>query len=304
MTIKHKTPTETIAARFNKNAHHYEQFAKVQMEMGKRLIDRLDYIKINPNTICDLGGATGYLTRELYKKYPKAQFINLDIAENFLHIAKKKKPWRMKQTLICAAMENMPIETSSVDLIIANLSIHWSQDINKTFAQCFRILKPNGLLLCTLPGPDTLKEIRTAFAKVEPEENTQHVNKFLDMHDTGDLLLQAGFQDPVVDMQMCKANYSTIKSMLDDIRCIGANTILNQNKSGLYGKSKWRKFIKAMEDSQNLNTENLDDKRYICTYETVFATAWRPDINKSNQPQNSGNEVRIPISNIGRKQKK
>ena len=226
MTSNSFDPKQLVAA-FNRAADTYDQALALPAEIGKRLLDRLDYIKVAPKTILDLGSATGHQTRALEKRYPKANIIALDFATNMLCKAKQQARWFTHQHFLCADATHIPLPDHSVDLIYSNLLLHWISDLPSLFSELARVLKPTGLLLFTSLGPDTLKELRQSWASIN---NLPHVHSFLDMHDLGDGLLKFKFADPIVDMEKITLNYSTPDKLFKDLKSLGAsNLALDRN---------------------------------------------------------------------------
>lgn len=119
------TVTNEICNAFTKQAMSYEKAAKVQHEIGHRLLERLPYLTIVPQRILDLGCGPGTFSRELALMYPKAHVVGLDFAPAMLAQAKKKHRWRHKWSLTAADMANTPFASGSFDLIYANQSLHW-----------------------------------------------------------------------------------------------------------------------------------------------------------------------------------
>ncbi len=169
-----------------------------------------------------------------------------------------------RQSFICADAEQLPLSAQSVDLIFSNLAMQWC-DIEAVFAECQRILKPGGLFLFSTFGPDTLVELRQSWKQVDTQ---QHVNTFIDMHDIGDALIRQGFSDPVIDMEMFTLTYSTVKALLQDLKAIGANAVVGDNKvAGLLGKKKWQALLDAYEQYRQ-------GQVLPASYEVLFGHAW------------------------------
>src|SRR5262249_16580889 len=165
---------------------------------------RLDLMRLQPRLIVDAGSGTGYGARSLAHRYPQASLLHLDIAEGMLGYARTQRSlwqrWfaRSRERFVCAANEHMPLREDAATLVWSNRAFQWADDLPRTLAECRRVLHPGGLLMFTTFGPDTLKELRQAFAGVD---GAAHVNRFVDMHDIGDMLVHAGLSNPVMDME-------------------------------------------------------------------------------------------------------
>jgi len=250
---------------FDRAANSYDASAILQLEIAKRLALRLDYIKLQPQCTLDIGCGTGYVTKDLLKRYPKAKVIALDIAINMINETKKTGGWFRKPRLVCADAEQLPLQANSVDLVVSNLMLQWSNNLEKTFIGFESVLAPNGLLLFTTFGPDTLKEMRESWASVDDQP---HTSNFVDMHEIGDALLKAGFINPVTDMESITMTYSTVRQLMKDIKNIGATNTENSRSKGLMGKDKLKSFERAYEQYKTL--EGL----YPATWEIIYGHAW------------------------------
>jgi len=251
---------------FEKAASNYDAAAVLQLEIAKRMGERLDYIKHQPKIVLDAGCGTGFITRDLLKRYPKSQVLALDIALNMTRKTKELGGWlKKKPKLICADAEAMPLKPESVDLIVSNLMIQWSNDLNKMFAGFHSVLAPNGLLLFSTFGPDTLKEMRESWASVD---ETPHTSAFVDMHEIGDALLKAGFINPVTDMELITMTYSNVRQLMKDIKQIGASNTESNRSKGLMGKQKLKAFEQAYEQFKTA------DGLYPASWEIIYGHAW------------------------------
>jgi len=270
---------------FDRAAKNYDAAAILQREVGERLYERLDYINIQPKTVLDLGCGTGFLTQKLLKQYPKAALIALDIAVNMLKETQKCGGWFHKPKLICADAEALPLKNASVDLIISNLMVQWCNDLPKSFAEMRRVLKPNGMILFSSFGTDTLKELRASWQAVD---QYTHTSTFVDMHDVGDALMQAGFAQPVMDMDMITMTYHSVRELMQDLKQIGANNAHHSQRKSLTGKQRLLAFEHAYQCYQQA------DGLYPATYEVIYGHAWADDL--PVKPQ--GVEHFIPIKAI------
>ena len=200
---KHIPDKLKMRQSFERAAAHYDAAAILQQEISKRLLERLDYIKLQPARVLDVGAGTGISLTGLRQQYPAAQIYALDIVRAMLLEARKKQNWlqRLRRTIqfITADAEKLPLADASVDLLFSNLTLQWCLDLEQTFGEFKRVLKPGGLLMFTTFGPDTLKELRSCWSQVD---SYTHVNNFIDMHVVGDALARSRFAEPVMDMEL------------------------------------------------------------------------------------------------------
>lgn len=277
--------TNEISKAFNKHAAEYELAAKVQHEIGERLFERLQYLKISPQRILDLGCGPGMFSRELALMYPKAQIVGLDLAQAMLLQAKKKQSWRRKWSLVTADMSHMPFPSGVFDLVFANQVIHWGNPQAQVFREINRVMNVNACFMFTTLGPDTFKELKTAWSGAN---EFQHVNEFVDMHDIGDSLMAEHFLEPVMDMELLAVHYETLPKLLNSLQAQGVRNINPQRNQGLTGKKSWQQF------ERNYGTLQTSNGKYPLTYEVVYGHAWKGEQRKTN----NGIETLIPLSQI------
>jgi malonyl-CoA O-methyltransferase len=256
---------------FNRAAPGYDASAVLQREVCARLLERLDYIKLQPERILDAGSGTGWGTRRLAQRYPAAQMIALDIAGGMLQTARGSYGWWQKlfggkkQIQVCGDIETLPLAANSVGMVWSNLTVQWCNDLPAAFTEMHRVIKNDGLLMFSTFGPDTLKELRTAFDGVD---GYNHVNRFADMHDIGDMLVAAGFADPVMEMEKITLTYNDVKAVMQDLRSIGAHNATAGRLPGMLGKAKWAHIVQ--------NYENLRrDGKLHATFEVIYGHAWK-----------------------------
>ncbi len=261
---------------FARAARSYDAAAVLQHEVCRRMDERLDLIKLQPATLLDAGSGTGNAWSALRRRYPKARVIALDLALSMLQLARDRSraPWwkswlRSPASALCGDMEQLPLLGASVDLVWSNLALQWANDPDQAFAEFHRVLAPGGLLLFSTFGPDTLKELRAAFASIAGVDQHTHVSRFIDLHDIGDILVQRGFADPVMDMESFTLTYSDVRALMHDLKAIGAHNVTRQRPPGLSGKSRWAAVTAAYERLRR-------DGKLPATFEVVYGHAWKP----------------------------
>jgi malonyl-CoA O-methyltransferase len=257
---------------FSRAAAGYDATAVLQREVCTRMLERLDYIKMKPARLLDAGSGTGWGGRQLAAKYPDAQIIALDIAIGMLQTAQSRSGWWKKlfgggrQMAVCGDVEALPLAPNSIEMVWSNLAVQWCNDLPATFVELHRVLKVEGLLMFSTLGPDTLKELRLAFNGVDGHN---HLNRFADMHDVGDMLVQAGFSEPVMDMEYMTLTYDDVRGVLQDLRGIGAHNATQGRGQGLMGKNA---FARLLENYEKLRREG----KLPATYEIVYGHSWKP----------------------------
>jgi malonyl-CoA O-methyltransferase len=270
---------------FERASQSYDRAAVLQTEVRARLLARLQYLKLEPapQIILDAGCGTGHGARELKKRFPRARVLALDIATGMLREAGRNQGWWRRFDRVCADAERMPLADASVDLIFSNLMLQWCAEPDAVFHEFKRVLKPRGLFTFSTLGPDTLMELRAAWAAVD--ERT-HVSRFLDMHDIGDALVRARLAEPVLDVERFTLTYDTAIALMHDLKAIGAQNATAGRPTGLTGRAAFAAVTQAYERFRS-------EGRLPATYEVVLGQAW------GAIPRQS--EVRVPISDIARR---
>lgn len=279
-----------ICKAFGKQAPAYEQYAVAQTEIGLRLFERLNYLKINPSYVLDAGCGTGFFTEKLKKYYSKSIVAGLDLVPDMLQMARQKQGWFHKWPLIAGDMQQLPFESNTFDLIFANQAIHWAPSLSSVLKEFNRVLRPGGCLMFTTLGPDTFLELQQSWQTVN---QFAHINDFRDMHEIGDMLMEQRFQEPVMDMEMLTLHYPDVWSLVKSLKAQGVRNIHPERNPGLTGKQAWKAFEQAFE------VWKTEDGKCPLRYEVVYGHAW-----KGNQGMGVGGvETYIPVSAIGKRQR-
>ena len=279
-----------VAKSFSRAASTYEDVAVVQQAVLAEHLDRLSFTQIEPERILDLGSGTGTGSLQLAKKYKKTRVIAMDLAKGMLQEHRKKlSRFRNRTDLLCADLDSLPIADESIDLVFSNLAIQWSNDLHQLIREFRRVLRTGGLLSFTTVGPDTLRELRDAWMSIGAED---HIHDFLDMHEIGDALISNGFGAPVLDVDRYTLTYPDVKSLLSDLKKLGATNASADRAKGMMGREMINKLTKSYEN------QRFEGKLPL-TYEIVYAHAWVPAENM--RPQDGSTVSHFPISEIKRR---
>ena len=255
-----------VRRSFDRAAKTYDAAAVLHTEVRDNLLQRLQLTSLTPAVVLDAGAGTGHASRALKRTYPKAQVIALDSSFNMLLEAGRRQSWlRRPFARVCADAELLPLADGSVDLIVSNLMLQWCRP-DAVFAEFRRVLKPHGLLSFSAFGPDTLRELRSAWAAVDSHT---HVHQFIDMHDLGDALVRSGFAAPVLDVERFTLQYLDVSKVAADLKATGAHNASAGRAKGLTTGRKFAAMRAAYEPFRQ-------DGRLPATYEVVFAHAWVP----------------------------
>lgn len=270
---------------FERAADGYDAVAVLQREMADRLLERLDYVRLQPRRILDLGCGTGYAVDALQRRYRSAQVLALDFAHPMLLKARRRGSWRRRPLCVCADAERLPLADGAVDLIVSNATLQWCNDPAGAFVECLRVLSPGGLFMFATFGPDTLKELRAAWSSVDGDT---HVSPFADMHDLGDALVRSRFADPVMDAERLTLTYTRLADLMADLKGVGAHNATDGRPRGLTGPRRLAAVEQAYESHRR-------DGRLPASYEVVYGHAWAPE----QKPMAGG--IAIPVGAIGRR---
>jgi malonyl-CoA O-methyltransferase len=285
-----------IRVAFEASADRYDEVAVLQREVASRLLERLDLLTMTPATILDLGSGTGHCSAALQQRYPKARLVALDLSEAMLHHTRNRfSRWdrfRHRQGFVAGDAESLPFADASFDMLFSNLTLQWCDDLEKTFSEFRRVLKPGGVLFYTTLGPDTLKELRASWATVD---DRIHVNTFLDLHDVGDAMLRVKLAEPVMDMEHITLTYRYSMDLMRDLKGLGAHNLNPGRQQGLTGPRRLKTMMEAYEQFRS------SDGQLPATYEVIYGHAWRGE--DAAQPLPHGNdEVVVPFDRLrGRK---
>ena len=252
----------------------------LRREIAERMHERLSLVKIVPQRVLDAGCGAGPDLGTLQKTYPAAQIVGIDASAAMLAGAKspapalrslnqmlsRLMPAKAGVDLLCGDFGNLPFGPNSIDLVWSNLALHWHPQPDRVFAEWRRVLRVDGLLMFSNFGPDTFKELRTAFAVLD---ETPHTLPFVDMHDFGDQLVEAGFSTPVMDAERITVTYGSVEALLADVRAIGGNPLATRRR-GLIGRAAWQRMLDALEAMRGA------DGKIGLTFEVIYGHAFRP----------------------------
>lgn len=282
-----------VREAFDRAAPDYESVAVLQREVGARLEERLELVRLEPRTVLDLGAGTGELSARLSRRYPAARVVLLDLSPAMLMTARTRgslfERWRRKRLFVCADAERLPLAPGCADLIVSNLMLQWCNDLEAVLQGLRRALRPGGLLIFTTLGPDTLRELRASWHAVDGDV---HVNAFIDMHDVGDALLRAGFSDPVMDREDIVLTYDSVATLMRELKTLGAHNSTGGRPRGLTGRARLAGMTAAYERFRR-------DGRLPATYEVIHGHCWAP----TDADSGTGHEVKVPLSEIGHRRK-
>jgi len=294
MTVDTQNPFQICPRQLRRNldcaASSYDEASVLHKEINTRLLGRLDLVKLKPQSILDAGCGTGSASAELLKRYRGTRVTALDLSEAMLAQAARKQKLFRKFQRVCGDLADLPLAGDSQDLVISNLALHWSGNLDQVMSEFARVLRPDGLLSFSTFGPDTPGQLRAAWAAVDSHN---HVNLFVDMHDIGDALVRAGFADPVLDVEHVTVNYSSLAELMRDLKATGEGNATAGRPPGLSTPRQIKALAEAYES--NRSADGLP-----ATYEVVYGHAWAT---APRQRQTLNGETLVPIDSLRTRQR-
>ncbi|HTI16281.1 MAG TPA: methyltransferase domain-containing protein [Trinickia sp.] len=283
---------------FDRRAATFNEVAFLPREISQRMRERLEYIKVDPTRVLDAGCGTGEDLSALHTQFPEALVFGADVSYRMLDRARPSavddSAWRR---LLPAALQRalgahgpriaqsdfsaLPFASGAFDFVWSNLALHWHPRPDLVLSEWQRALKVGGLLMFTTFGPDTLRELRGAYAEVEAANGVgtrAHVIDFVDMHDLGDMLVESGFEIPVMDQETLTVTYPSPQSLIADVRRWGAYPFLHgEGGAGVQGGSFGGRLSRRLYPAllQALESRRRDEGTIPLTFEIVYGHAWK-----------------------------
>jgi malonyl-CoA O-methyltransferase len=281
LSLDDALPEKRAARRAFDRAHGFEGACFIHDETRGRLLDRLDFVRLEPRLAIDLGCATARGANALAARYPAARVLAIDSSSGMLSAAAARVAGAV--AVLGGDAELLPLRSHCADLVLANLVLPWCRP-DRVLGEAARVLVEGGALLFATLGPDSLQEVRAAFAAVD---DRLHVHAAFDMHDLGDLALAAGLAEPVLDVDRLEVTYADIASLVQDLRAAGAINVAGGRRRSLTGARRWRRFAAGFSPGQ--------DGRLAVTVELILGQAW------GRGAQSRRGEVLVPIERIRRR---
>lgn len=243
-------------------------------EVERRMLERLQFVRLNPARVIDLGCGHGKGVGLLRERYAKAHVVGIDAAHSMLAMAQGRvaAPRRLLDRItgrasgwVCGDFEHIPFAAGSFGLAWSNLAFSWAEDPPALFQELHRVMRSGGLLMFSTYGPDTLRELRRAFAAADSHP---HTHRFVDMHDLGDMLVASGFATPVMDMEELTLTFENFEALARDLRLSGQSNATRGRSRALLGRRAYTRMREAYESARH-------EGRLPSTVEIIYGHAWR-----------------------------
>ena len=254
----------SVRRTFDRVASRYDEHAALEQEVAARLMERLEFTRLSPQRIVDLGCGTGQACVELKNRFSEAEVIGLDSSRSMLMQLQQRSGVHGPQKAVCADMSALPLADQSSDLLFSNLAMLWCPDPIAVFAELRRVLAPGGMLLFSSFGPGTFRELGSAGSEADGIAQSED---FADILQLGDALMAAGFSQPVMDTERITVSYPDIDSLIGELDATGSFSLLQA------GSSLTATKLRLEDVCEPYRVEG----RYPVTYEIVFGAAFGPD---------------------------
>ncbi|MEJ2255881.1 MAG: methyltransferase domain-containing protein [Woeseiaceae bacterium] len=251
-----------IRRRVDRAAAHFDEADFVHAVTREGLLERLDPLVIDVRTVLDLGAATGSTGRALRKRFRRTHVVSLDLSRPMLMRARRS--WLATVSRVQADAERLPFADGAFDLVVTNQLLPWLPDPAQVFSEVARVLKKGGVFAFATLGPDSFRELATAWAAVD---DGSHVNRFADMHDIGDALVRARLQDPVLDVDRLSVTYGNPDKLFADLTRAGGRNSLADRGRGLVGRTRFQAMTEALAGTD-------PDGRIRLDLELVYGHCW------------------------------
>jgi malonyl-CoA O-methyltransferase len=253
-----------IRRRFDRAAPDFDTADFVHAVTRDGLLMRLEPLLLQPQTVLDLGSATGATGRLLRQRFKRARVVSLDLSRAMLRMARKNRGWFSRSSFVQGDAHRLPFADSTFDLIVSNQLLPWAPEPQAVFEQVSRTLKKGGVFVFASLGPDSLREIERAWSVVD---DLPHVNRFPDMHDIGDGLVRAGLADPVLDVDRLSVSYDDADKLFADLTQAGGRNSLAARTRGLVGRGRFQAMVDALSTSRS-------DGSILLDLELVYGHCW------------------------------
>jgi malonyl-CoA O-methyltransferase len=282
-----------VARSFGAASRSYDAAAWLQTAVRNELLSRLDLPDVAPRAVLDLGTGTGLAAIELKRRFRRAQVTAADIAAPMLEVARSRSRFWRRIRCVEADARALPFEAASFDVVFTSLMLQWLQPPDVALREIRRVLRPGGLLLASSFGPETLQELRGAWAAADAGV---HVNEFVDMHDLGSALGRVGFVEPVLDVDRHLRHYPNAPALMRELKSLGARNLSAQRARGLTGRRTYERMLAAYESLRQ-------PAGLPATWQVVYAVAWAPDVPAGQNmgqafPIDAAGEVRIDVNSL------
>lgn len=278
-----------VRRAFDRASATFDANAAVHTELRNRLLERLDVVRLQPKVVLDVGAGTGHGARALQDRYRSAYVAAADISLDMLAQARRQQRFLKRFGRVACDAHALGFKSASVDLVFSNLMLQWCADPDRVFDELARVLTRGGLLTFTALGPDTLRELRSAWSG----DAHVSVHRFIDMHDLGDALMRAGFAEPVMDTERLTITYRALDTLLGELKGSGSTNVA-------FGRGRGLRSVASHRSARERYEATRANDVLPVTLEVVYGHAWGTGTPK----QSRGDQTfAVPVASIGRRKR-
>jgi malonyl-CoA O-methyltransferase len=274
---------------FERAGPHYDASLPALQRVNAELLERLRFFTLDPSYILDLGAGTCHAALTLRKQFPRARVIALDLSASMLRAAPRALWPRSRFHRVAADANRLPLRDHSIDLAFSSLMLPFCDQTVHVFSELARALKPGALFAFSSLGPDTLHELRSAWAGAD---DGTHVSRFLAVPQLGDALMQSGLIEPVIDVEQHRLSYPDVEALMRDLKRLGAQNAASSRTRRLTGKGRLQSMIEAYE---RLRTA----AGLPATFEVVIGAAFGAASSTDDRPRaRTTGEYVVPLNSV------
>jgi malonyl-CoA O-methyltransferase len=305
MSVSYPVDRRAIRLQFDRRAKGFASHDALLREIESRMFERLELMRLEVDRVIDVGCGPGRALAALARRFPGAFVVGLDLAHAPLRLARGEvgalasvrrllasiRPSQTTPALVQADFTALPFAPASFDVAFSNCALHFDAEPHRTLGVWAEAIRPGGLVMLSMFGPDTLAELRQAW----PGDAGIRFLPFVDMHDIGDMLVEAGFTAPVIEMESITLSYPSAAALLDELRALTGNPRADRER-GLAGRAHRDAALAAIERLRG------PDGRFSVRIEVVTAHAWRAEPKQRTEQLPDGSvATRVPLSGLGRR---
>lgn len=243
----------------------------LHVDIAKRMAERLALIRMQPQTVLNWWGYLGGSSDVLRQSYPKARQVWIETNQALLErsAALARGSWwqaLLRQRPIVDVSLEQDLTPGAAQMLWANMMLHACVDIPAQIKSWHAALAVDGFVMFSSLGPDSLRELRPIYRDLGWGPPTQ---AWVDMHDLGDMMVEAGFADPVMDQDRIKLTWADAQTLLTDLRALGGN-LAPDRFAGLRGRHWYQALLEALDALRD------PDGRLSLTLEVVYGHAFKP----------------------------
>ncbi|MCK9619309.1 MAG: malonyl-ACP O-methyltransferase BioC [Methylobacter sp.] len=238
----------------------YDGVAALQRTVGKELLDIIAAGSLT-GTLLELGCGTGFLTSGLLKS--GRPIVALDIALPMLQVTRTKLAGTPHVFYVCADAEQLPLNGQIADSVFSNLALQWCTNLEAVFTDIKRVLKPGGRLVFSTFGPQTLQELKSAWAEVD---GYNHVNEFYSEQQLIRFLQLAGYTEIKIETKLYISSYGSVLDLMKELKQIGAHNVIAGRNKSITTKTQMQRMIAAYQ-------KHRSGDRIPATFEVIMVSA-------------------------------